>query len=100
MLYTAVPCCLGACIDGTHTAFDDHSPGPRVRVAIGLMPMARQNLWGSYFSSVEDGAAMVRTFRRGGFSTVGLAVGPALPANAGLADMRQRVQHLMTDTVA
>jgi hypothetical protein len=45
--------------------------------------MALTNLWGSYFSRIEkrDGrnVAMVRPFRRGAFSRVGLNVGSAVP---------------------
>ena len=41
--------------------------------------MALTNLWGSYFSRVEQGDAMVRPFRRGMFSRVGLQVGTQLP---------------------
>jgi 1-acyl-sn-glycerol-3-phosphate acyltransferase len=47
-----------------------------------VVPMALTNLWGSYFSRVEKGRAMVRPFRRGAFSRVGLNVGPAMPAHA------------------
>ena len=52
-----------------------------------VIPMALTNLWGSYFSRVEqvkgEQVAMVRPFRRGAFSRVGLNVGQARPA-AGL----------------
>ena len=40
--------------------------------------MALTNLWGSFFSRVEEGGAMVRPFRRGLFNRVGLNVGPAV----------------------
>jgi len=43
-----------------------------------VIPMALTNLWGSFFSRVEEGGAMVRPFRRGMFSRVGLNVGRAL----------------------
>ena len=33
-----------------------------------VVPMALTNLWGSYFSRIERGTAMVRPFRRGMFS--------------------------------
>ena len=45
-----------------------------------VIPMALTNLWGSYFSRVEKGNAMVRPFRRGMFSRVGLNVGSAMNA--------------------
>jgi hypothetical protein len=44
-----------------------------------VVPVALQNLWGSFFSRVE-GAAMAKPFRRGLFSRVGLVAGAALPA--------------------
>ena len=47
-----------------------------------VIPMGLTNLWGSYFSRVENGNAMVKPFRRGGFSRVGLNVGPSLKAEA------------------
>ena len=50
-----------------------------------VVPMALTNLWGSYFSRIEnvDGAqvAMARPFRRGFFNRVGLQIGAALAAD-------------------
>jgi len=46
-----------------------------------VVPLALINLWGSFFSRIEQGAAMVRPFRRGLFSRVGVHVGPPLPAD-------------------
>ncbi|MDD2691855.1 MAG: MFS transporter [Simplicispira sp.] len=43
-----------------------------------VVPMALTDLWGSFFSRIERGQAMVRPFRRGMFNRVGLHVGPAL----------------------
>jgi hypothetical protein len=58
--------------------------------------MALQNLWGSFFSRIEKGAAMVKPFRRGFFSPVGLVAGDALPAAAVTpAALRTRVQQLL-----
>jgi 1-acyl-sn-glycerol-3-phosphate acyltransferase len=45
-----------------------------------VIPMALTNLWGSYFSRIEKGGAMVRPFRRGVFSRVGLNVGVPMAA--------------------
>ncbi|MBS0505866.1 MAG: MFS transporter [Proteobacteria bacterium] len=45
-----------------------------------VVPMALTNLWGSYFSRIEQGGAMVRPFRRGVFSRVGLNVGAPVAA--------------------
>jgi 1-acyl-sn-glycerol-3-phosphate acyltransferase len=50
------------------------------RRPVPVVPVALQNLWGSYFSRIEQGTAMVRPFRRGLFSRVGLVAGRALPA--------------------
>ena len=51
-------------------------------LTVSVVPMALTNLWGSFFSRVEQGRAMVRPFRRGVGNRVGLRVGPALPAAA------------------
>ena len=50
------------------------------RRPVPVVPVALQNLWGSFFSRVEGGSAMVKPFRRGLFSRVGLVAGAALPA--------------------
>ena len=47
---------------------------------VPVIPMALTNLWGSFFSRVEKGQAMVRPFRRGLLSRVGLTAGTLLPA--------------------
>ena len=49
---------------------------------VQVVPMALTNLWGSFFSRVEQGGAMVRPFRRGAFSRVGLNVGAPMPLAA------------------
>jgi hypothetical protein len=58
--------------------------------------VALHNLWGSFFSRVEGGTAMVRPLRRGLFSRVGLVAGPAL-APVGLTHeaLRQQVALLL-----
>jgi hypothetical protein len=64
---------------------------------VPVVPLALQNLWGSFFSRIEGGTAMVRPFRRGLFPPVSLVAGPALPA-AHVADpavLRTRVQELL-----
>jgi hypothetical protein len=48
---------------------------------VPVIPLALQNLWGSFFSKM-DGAAMRKPFRRGLFSRVGLNVGPGIAADA------------------
>jgi 1-acyl-sn-glycerol-3-phosphate acyltransferase len=61
-----------------------------------VIPMALTGLWGSFFSRVEEGRAMVRPFRRGAFSRVGLEVGAPVPAgDARPALLQQRVRGLM-----
>ena len=62
-----------------------------------VIPMALNNLWGSYFSRIEKNGAMVRPFRRGLLNPVGLNVGAALPANAVSPDLlKTRVADLLT----
>ncbi len=65
-----------------------------------VIPMGLTNLWGSFFSRVEerDGerVAMVRPFRRGFFSRVGLHVGdPLAPAAVSPELLQQRVGGLL-----
>jgi 1-acyl-sn-glycerol-3-phosphate acyltransferase len=70
---------------------------------VPIIPMALTHLWGSFFSRIEirNGrhVAMVRPFRRGAFSQVGLRVGNALHgADAAQPDyLRERVVELLTD---
>lgn len=61
-----------------------------------MIPMALTNLWGSYFSRIERGGAMVRPFRRGLFNRVGLNVGaPVAPAEAQPELLQARVARLL-----
>jgi 1-acyl-sn-glycerol-3-phosphate acyltransferase len=61
-----------------------------------VIPLALTNLWGSFFSRVEEGRAMVRPFRRGIFSRVGLNVGEPVPAAAVQPEtLRARVGQLL-----
>jgi len=63
--------------------------------------MALSNLWGSYFSRIEQGGAMVRPFRRGAFSRVGLNVGPALSAGAVSPEgLRAQIEELLREAPA
>ena len=63
---------------------------------VPVIPLALHNLWGSFFSRVERGSAMVRPFRRGLFSRVGLSAGPAMaPAGITPETMRERVAALL-----
>jgi len=64
---------------------------------VPVVPLALQNLWGSYFSRAEGGTAMVKPFRRGLFSRVGLVAGPAVaPVDVTPAVLRERVAGLLT----
>ena len=45
---------------------------------VPVVPMALTNFWGSFFSCVEKGHAMVKPFRGGVLSRVGLNVGQPL----------------------
>jgi 1-acyl-sn-glycerol-3-phosphate acyltransferase len=65
-----------------------------------VIPMALTNLWGSFFSRVEmrngENVAMVRPFRRGLMSRVGLNVGAPVPASQVQPELlRQRVAALL-----
>ncbi len=62
---------------------------------VPVVPLALQNLWGSFFSR-RGGAAMTRPFRRGFFSRVGLVAGePVAAVSASPAGLRERVGALL-----
>ncbi|MGZ5130447.1 MAG: MFS transporter [Caldimonas sp.] len=62
---------------------------------VPVVPLALQNLWGSFFSRA-DGRAMRRPFRRGLFSRVGLVAGEAVPAaQVTPGALRERVGTLL-----
>ena len=62
---------------------------------VPVVPMALQNLWGSYFSRT-GGTAMSKPFRRGVFSSVGLVAGAALAPNEVTPTvLRDRVAELL-----
>ena len=70
-------------------------------LTVPVVPMALTNLWGSFFSRVErvngKSVAMVRPFRRGVFSRVGLNAGAAMvPADVQPGALQARVAALMT----
>jgi len=63
---------------------------------VPVVPIALHNLWGSYFSRVEEGRAMVRPFRRGWFNRVALMAGAAEPPAAVTPDrLHARVASLL-----
>ena len=60
-----------------------------------VIPMALTNLWGSFFSRIEDGVAMVKPLRRGFWSPVGLKVGaPMAAGEVTVEGLRERVDRL------
>jgi 1-acyl-sn-glycerol-3-phosphate acyltransferase len=62
---------------------------------VPVVPLALQNLWGSFFSRA-GGKAMSQPFRRGLFSPVGLVAGDAVePREVTPAALRTRVQGLL-----
>ena len=62
---------------------------------VPVVPLALQNLWGSYFSR-KGGSAMSKPFRRGWFNVVGLVAGDAVPAAAVTpAGLREKVSLLL-----
>ncbi|TXC67243.1 MFS transporter [Piscinibacter aquaticus] len=62
---------------------------------VPVVPLALQNLWGSFFSRI-DGNAMSKPFRRGFFSPVGLVAGePVPPEQVTPAGLRERVSVLL-----
>jgi 1-acyl-sn-glycerol-3-phosphate acyltransferase len=61
---------------------------------VPVIPMALQNLWGSYFSRIE-GKAMTKPFRRGIHSSIGLKVGePLAPETVTPEGLRGKVAEL------
>lgn len=68
------------------------------RPELPVIPMALTNLWGSFFSRIEGGQAMVKPLRRGLFSRVGLSVGVPLAAAAVTPEALQtRVSDLLKE---
>jgi 1-acyl-sn-glycerol-3-phosphate acyltransferase len=65
-------------------------------LSVPVIPMALTNLWGSYFSQVEQGVAMRKPFRRGVFNRVGLNVGkPMATEEVQPQVLRERVNALL-----
>ena len=66
------------------------------RRPVPVVPVALHNLWGSYFSRIERGTAMVRPFRRGLFSAVTLVAGEAVaPQHVSPDLLRDKVAGLL-----
>ena len=66
------------------------------RRPVPVVPVALHSLWGSYFSRIERGTAMVRPFRRGLFSAVTLVAGEAVaPQHVSPDLLRDKVAGLL-----
>jgi 1-acyl-sn-glycerol-3-phosphate acyltransferase len=64
-------------------------------IAPPVIPVAIQNMWGSYFSRI-DGAAMCSPFRRGFWARVGIHIGaPMAPTEASPEHLHTQVQALL-----
>ena len=82
--------------DGTLQEFKGGIMKILERAPVPVIPMALTNLWGSYFSRIEQGGAMVRPFRRGMLNRVGLNVGSVVSAaEVQPALLRTRVAELL-----
>ncbi|NRF69582.1 MFS transporter [Aquincola sp. S2] len=82
--------------DGNLQAFKGGIMKILERRPVPVVPVALQNLWGSYFSRIENGTAMIRPFRRGFWSPVCLVAGEAVqPAQVSPDLLRTRVQALL-----
>ncbi len=67
--------------------------------AAPVIPMSLNQLWGSYFSRIEKGHAMVKPFRRGLLSRVSLVVGsPIEAAQVQPESLRQAVLNLASSS--
>ncbi len=63
-----------------------------------VVPMALRGLWGSFFSRIEGGTAMIRPFRRGFFNRVELVVAaPIAPTEVTMEKLQQQVAELRGD---
>ena len=83
--------------DGTLQEFKGGIMKILERRPVPVIPMALTNLWGSFFSRIERGDAMVRPFRRGLFGRVGLNVGTAVaPAQVQPEVLRNHVAQLLS----
>lgn len=68
------------------------------QVPAPVIPMALGNLWGSYFSRIDQGNAMTQPLRRGIFNTVYLEVGAALtPEQVQPESLREHIESLLAN---
>jgi 1-acyl-sn-glycerol-3-phosphate acyltransferase len=82
--------------DGTLGEFKGGLMKLLARSPVPVVPMALCNLWGSFFSRIENGVAMARPFRRGIWNRVNLVIGePVAAAQANQQVLRERVLQLL-----
>jgi 1-acyl-sn-glycerol-3-phosphate acyltransferase len=68
------------------------------REPVPVIPMALRGLWGSFFSRVSGGTAMIRPFRRGIYNKVELVVAaPIAPEDVTMEKLQQQVAELRGD---
>lgn len=68
------------------------------REPVPVIPMALRGLWGSFFSRIEGGTAMIRPFRRGILNRVELIVAaPIAPQDVTMEKLQQQVAELRGD---
>jgi len=67
---------------------------------VPVVPIALHNLYGSYFSRIENGKAMVKPFRRGFFNRVALVAGPPIaPDQVSPQGLHDEVARLLAEPV-
>ncbi|MDE2421111.1 MAG: MFS transporter [Gammaproteobacteria bacterium] len=68
------------------------------REPVPVIPMALRGLWGSFFSRIEGGTAMIRPFRRGILNRVELVVAaPIAPSEVSMEKLQQQVAEMRGD---
>ena len=67
---------------------------------VPVVPIALHNLYGSYFSRIENGKAMVKPFRRGFYNRVALVAGPPVaPDKVSAQGLHDEVARLLAEPV-
>jgi hypothetical protein len=67
---------------------------------VPVVPIALHNLYGSYFSRIENGKAMAKPFRRGFLNRVALVAGPPVaPDKVTPQGLHDEVARLLTEPV-
>ena len=85
--------------DGQLQAFKGGIMKVLEQVPAPVIPMALGNLWGSYFSRIDNGTAMTQPLRRGIFNMVYLEVGtPLAPHQVQPESLRGQIAGLLAAT--